>query len=202
MRDHLPACGRFRRSLRRAGFDRNPMWRGTDRIQAITRAALLAAFLAGAPAAGAGMGHAVYVAGLRAARAQEAATRPVTAVVLRVTPMVTGWSRSRPAPARYSIRWTSPPGSSQTGEITGVLGDVPGGALTVWVDAQDQLTSPPLSRAQIAGRAAAAAVAATVVDALLLALAGKVVSLALDKRRLASWAADWSAVEPQWTGRK
>jgi hypothetical protein len=201
MRRHLPPAGRFRRSLRRAGFDRNPMRRATDRIQAITRAALLVVFAAGAPAAAGGIGHAVYISGLQAGRAQ-AASHPIIAIVLRITPMVTGWSRSRPTPARYSIRWTSPSGSPRTGEITGALGDVPGRTMTVWVDNQDRLASPPLSQAQIAGRAVAAAAAAAAVLASLLALAGKVVSLVLDKRRLSDWEADWSTVEPQWTGRK
>jgi hypothetical protein len=178
------------------------MRRGTDRIQAITRATLLVVFAVGAPAAGGGIGHAVYVSGLQAGLAHATASHPVTAVVLRMTPVVAGWSRSRPSPARYSVRWTSSPGSTRTGEITAALGDVPGRTMTVWVDNQDRLTFPPLSRAQIACRATAAAAAAAAVLALLLTLAGKVVSLVLDARRLADWEADWSTVEPHWTGRK
>jgi hypothetical protein len=192
----------FRRSLRRAGFDRNPMRRATDRIQAITWAALLVVFLAGAPAAASGAGHAIYVSGLQAARAQAAAWHPVAAVVLRMTPVVTGWSLSRPSPAQLSARWTSPSGSPRTGEITGVWDTVAGRTMTVWVDHQGRLTSPPLSRAQIAARAAAGAAAAAAAVALLLILIGKAVSVLLDKRRLAAWEADWSTVEPHWTGRK
>lgn len=65
---------RFRRLLRCFGFERNPMRRGSDRIQAITRAVLLVVFLAGAPAAAVCTGRAVYTSGLHAGRAQ-AATR-------------------------------------------------------------------------------------------------------------------------------
>jgi hypothetical protein len=42
------------------------MRRGTDRIQALTRAALVMVFLVGAPAAAVWTGHAVYDSGLRA----------------------------------------------------------------------------------------------------------------------------------------
>jgi hypothetical protein len=74
---------RFRRWLWLFGFDRNPMRRRTDRIQAITRAALLVALLAGAPTAAVWIGHAVYTSGLQAARAQAATWRRVPGMVLR-----------------------------------------------------------------------------------------------------------------------
>src|SRR5260221_6223605 len=90
---------RFRRLLRRIGFDRNPMRRGTDRIQALTRAALVMVFLAGAPAAAAWTAHAVYASGLHAGRAQAAAWRRLPAVVLRKETLVTARDRSRPPPA-------------------------------------------------------------------------------------------------------
>jgi hypothetical protein len=144
----------------------------------------------------------MYMSGLQAGRAQAAAWRRVPAVVLRMTPLVTGWYRSGPAPARLSVRWTSPAGSSRTGEITGAENVVPGRTVTVWIDGQGRLTHPPLSRAETIGRAIGGAVAAPMALALLLAAVGRVTSLVLDQRRLHSWEADWSTVEPQWTGRQ
>src|SRR5216684_1118344 len=41
VRRYGPRAGRIGRSLRRTGFDRNPMRRGTDRVQAMLRAGLL-----------------------------------------------------------------------------------------------------------------------------------------------------------------
>ena len=192
----------FRRLLRRIGFDRNPMRRGTDRIQAITRAALVMVFLAGAPAAAVWIGHAVYASGLHAGRAQAAACRRVPAVVLQKEPVVTGWDRSGPPPARLSLWWTIPAGSSRTGEMTVLETLRPGSTISVWIDERGSLTHPPWSRAEIIGRAVGAAVAAPAVLALLLAIAGSVTSLVLDRRRLADWETDWLAVEPQWTGRQ
>jgi hypothetical protein len=49
--------------------DRNPMRRGSDRIQAVLRAVLLVVFLAGAPAAALAASDAIYVSGLRAGQA-------------------------------------------------------------------------------------------------------------------------------------
>src|SRR5262249_28260298 len=129
MSNHMPPRGWFRSWPRRTGFDSNPMRRTTDRIQAITRAALLVVFLAGAPTAAVGISHALYVSGLQAGRAQAATEHPVPAAVLRMTPLVTGWSRARPSPPPYSVRWTSPAGTSATGPLTRTAGGVPGGPL-------------------------------------------------------------------------
>ena len=101
---------RFRRLLRRFGFDRNPMRRGTDRIQAITRAALLLVFLVGAPTTAVWISHAVYTSGLQGGRSQAAAWHRVPAVVLQKAAVVTAWYRSGPPPSRLSLRWTTPAG--------------------------------------------------------------------------------------------
>jgi hypothetical protein len=178
------------------------MRRGTDRLQTITRAVSIAVFLIGVPAGGAVAGHAIYLSGLRAERAQAAAWRGVPAVVLRVTPLVAGWYRSSPPPAWLSVRWTSPAWSARTGETMGTVNVVPDSTVTVWIDGQGPLTHPPLSHADVISRAIAAGVAAAVAFALLLAAILRAESLARDKRRLARWEAEWSAVEPQWTRRR
>jgi hypothetical protein len=73
---------------------------------------------------------------------------------------------------------------------------------TVWIDEQGRLAHPPLSRAEATRQVVRAAVAKPVALALLLAAAGGLVSLLLDKRRLARWEADWPAAEPQRAGRR
>ena len=132
--DTVARQGRPVRLLRGLGFDRNPMRRGIDRIQAVLRAVLLAVFLAGAPFAAMSVSHATYVSGLRAGQAQLAAWHRVPAVVLRVTPIATGWSCSLWSPARLSVGWAAPGGSWQTGEVTVMGGAVAGRTMTVWID--------------------------------------------------------------------
>jgi hypothetical protein len=183
------------------GFDRNPMRRGSDRVQALTRAGLLAVFLAGAPAAAWYVSHGIYVSGLRAAQVQAAAWHQVPAVVLRVTPVAAGWSRPRPSPVVLSLRWALPGGGPRTGEITSAGKTAAGSSLAVWIDAKGRLAHPPPSRAEVTRQAIRAAAATAVALALLLAGVSGVLSLLLDKHRLARWEADWAAVEPQWTHR-
>ena len=65
-------------ALRRLGWDRNPMRRATDRIQALLRAVLLAMLVIGGPIATAYVGHAAYTSAARAARAQAVALAPGT----------------------------------------------------------------------------------------------------------------------------
>ena len=193
---------RFRWWLRRLGFDRNPMRRRTDRIQAITQAAVLVVFLAGAPIAAVSIGHAVYTSRLHAGQTQAATWRRIPAVVLGRAPVVTAWYHCGPPPERLSLRWITPAGTSRTGEMTVRENVGPGSTIPVWVDDRGWLTHPPWSRAEIIGQAAGLAVAAPAALALLLAIVDSMTSLVLDRRRLAGWEADWSAVEPQWTGRQ
>src|SRR5262249_32397274 len=143
MRQHQLPGGWLRRSLRRFGFDRNPVRRGTDRLQTITRAAVVAVVWAAAPAAAAAAGHAASLSGLHTERAQAASGRGVPAVVLRVTTPPTGWYRSMPPPARLAVPWTSPPGSARTGGTTGTAGGVEDHTRKGWVHRPGRPAHPP-----------------------------------------------------------
>ncbi|HEX9353130.1 MAG TPA: hypothetical protein VF933_04855 [Streptosporangiaceae bacterium] len=166
------------------------------------RAGLLVVFLAGAPAAAWYVSHGIYVSGLRAGQVQAAAWHRVSAVVLRVTPIARGWRRSMPLPAEMSLRWAAPAGAWRTGEIVVARHAAPGSTVTVWVDGKGRLAHPPLSRAEVTDQVIRAAVAVPVALALVLAAVDGVVSLLLDRHRLACWEVDWGAVEPRWTRRR
>jgi hypothetical protein len=196
-----PGAGRIGRIARWIGFDRNPMRRGSDRIQAILRACLLAVFVLGGPAATAVVCHGVYAAGVRTGQAQAAAWHRVPALVLHVTFIATAWRHPLPAggPARLSVRWATPDGLSRTGE-TGYGGAAaPGRVVTVWVDASGRLAHPPLTHADVVDHVIGAAIITPAALTLMLCMAGWAASRALDRRRLARWEADWLAVEPVWT---
>lgn len=155
--------------LRLIGSDRNPMRRGTDRIQAVLRAVLLVVFLAGAPAGALAVSNAIYVSGLRAGQAQLAAWHRVPAVVLGAKPVATGWWYDMRSPMRLSVGWADPGGSWRTGEVTVPRGVKAGGTTAVWIDAQGRLTRTPLSRAEVTDEVIRAAVAVPVALGLLLA---------------------------------
>jgi hypothetical protein len=190
-------------ALRRLGWDRNPMRRATDRIQALLRAVVLAMLVVGGPIATVYAGHAAYASAARTARAQATAWHRVPALILRVGPVPTLWQRpDTTGPATMSVRWTTPQGASRAGEIPGRADAAPGSVVTVWIDKAGRLTARPLSRTDAWERATeAAAVTAAALILLLSALSGAA-SLVLDRHRLTRWEAEWLAVEPQWTGRR
>jgi hypothetical protein len=189
-------------TLRRIGFDRNSMRRQSDRIQAILRAALLAAFLIAGPLAASSFSHHVFAAGMQTSRAEAAARQRVPAVVVHVTLLATAWKHpTLSGPATLSVRWAAPDGVLRTGRITSASHAV-GSTVTVWIDRFGRLAHRPLTRAEIVDHAIGAAVATLVVLALLLGLAARAASMALDRYRLARWEADWLAVEAQWTNRR
>jgi hypothetical protein len=188
--------------LRRIGFGRNPLRRCSDRIQAIAWAGLVTAFLIGAPLASIYASHGIYIYALRARRTQAMAWHRVPALVLHAKPLVTALETTGRPPTLLVLRWVKPDGSSQTGEVTRAGNAVAGSTVTVWTDKKGRLAHPPLSRAEAADRAICAAVAAPMALALLLAAVGGVVSLILDRSRVARWGSEWEVVGPQWAGRR
>ena len=187
---------------RRAGLDANPLRRGSDRAEAWLRIGLVVVFLIVSPLAAIGLGQLTNAASASAARAQAASERQVTAVLLDKVARAaddplygaTGFVWARP-------RWTSPDGQQRTGEVPAPVGSKAGRAVTIWVDSTGQLVYPPIGESQIASRviAVVALTPAPLGVALLIVL--WLARSVLDRRRLKDWAAEWSAVEPQWTKR-
>ena len=128
------------------------MRRGSDRLQAVIRAGLLAAFLAGAPVAAFYAGHGVYASGLRTAQAQAACHR-VPAAIVAVTPVSTGWGpRAGPPRGLLSVRWAAPGGPWRTGEAVRPKKAETGTTTVVCIGRDGGLAGPPLARDQVTGR--------------------------------------------------
>ncbi len=189
-------------AARRAGLDANPLRRGSDRAEAWLRIGLVLVFLVASPLAAMGLGKLTSDASTNAARAQAASERQVTAVLLDKVARAaddplygsTGfvWARAR---------WTAPDGQQRTGEVPAPVGSKAGRAVSVWVNFTGQLVYPPIGENQIASRVIAViALTPAALGVVLLILLWLSRSM-LDRRRLKDWAAEWSAVEPQWTKR-
>ena len=188
---------------RRLGWDRNPMRRAPDRIQALLRAVLLALLVIGGPITIAYAGHAAYASTARTARAQAMAWHRVPALILRVGPVATLWQRpDTTGPATLSVRWTTPQGASCTGEIAGRADAAPGRLTAVWIDKAGRLAARPLSRIDVLERVIEVVAVTAAALILLLSAISWAASAVLDRHRLARWEAEWLAVEPQWTGRR
>lgn len=188
------------RLLRGLRPDRNPLRRGTDRAETVVLAALLTAFLAGAPFAAGAAGHWAFISATRQAQAQRASLTEVTATLVRKAPVWSGYGSGTSAVTQ--ARWWAPDGQTRSGEVRVTARELAGGTVRIWVDRAGRPASPPLTREQVTGRIQFLAGAAVSGLATLLALVGWLAHRSLDRRRLAGWDADWLANGPRWSPRR
>ena len=190
------------RVLRGRRFDRNPLRRGSDRVETALLGLLLAVFLAGAPFAAHAAGSWAYATSTREAQAQRASLHQVPATLLAGgagRERVHERRRSRP---EVDARWRAPDGQVRTGEVFVPVGAAAGSTVLVWTNQTGQLADPPLGPTQLAGRAQLAGAAAVGSLAVALIVAGWLARRSLDRRRLAAWDADWLANGPRWSPRR
>lgn len=187
---------------RRMGVDANPLRRGCDRAEAWVRLGLVLAFLIASPLAAIGLGHLTNDASVRAAQIEAANEQQVVAVLLhRATRNSDDTLYSASNLAWTQARWTAPDGRQRTGQVPALEGTRAGSTVRIWVNNIGQLTYPPIGQGQIASRVIAVVALTPAVVAIILLGVGWVIRRLVDRRRLASWAAEWSAVEPLWTKR-
>ena len=193
----LPRCARW------LGFDRNPLRRGTDRIESVMRLAILILLVVAVPIAAVAVGRQADHLALRRADAQQAGDHLVTAVLLQDAP-ATG------IPDPYtSVQWAwvlarwQPSGlPPRSGEIPATARARKGSTVQTWINGVGAVTSPPPDRRQIAGDVCIAVVLACLASSLLLLASKTVVRRALDRRRLSTWEAEWRVTGPLWSGHR
>ncbi|HEY6278354.1 MAG TPA: hypothetical protein VIX86_18715 [Streptosporangiaceae bacterium] len=199
MRRDTVTGGNLARRMRRWRLDRNPLRRPADRVEALLLAALAVAFLVSAPLAAVAAGQSAAAAARHTEHVQ-ASWRPATAVLLRNAP--------DPAQAQASLaplvlaRWRAPDGVARTGEVYAQAGARAGSSVPIWVTRSGQPVPFPMMGSDVTIRVALAALLATTVTAVVLALLGLVGRWLLDRRRMAAWDARWAITEPQWSGRR
>ena len=81
------------------------------------------------------------------------------------------------------------------------MGSRAGRQVPIWVNHVGQLVYPPIGQGQIASRVIAVVALTPAVLAVLLLGVAWLTGRLLDRRRMSSWATEWSAVEPLWTKR-
>lgn len=186
--------------LGRPAKGRNPLRRGTDRVQSWFTVLFVLVLVLGLPMAAISAGNAAYAAQMRAVHAQAAARHQTTARVIESSPGGPGQADTTDL-RMGKVNWTGDDGARHTGVAT-VPGDAEAGAeVRVWVGPDGDLTEPPTSpsTAQTMGWFTGLLTAAAVAVA---ALAGRArVRHVLDRRRYARWEAEWKVVEPAWSGR-
>ena len=184
------------------GFDRNPLRRGTDRVQGALRLVMIILVVAVIPAAVAAGRWADHYA-LHRAQAQMAADHQVIAVLLRDAP-ATG------VPDPYTsvettwvpARWQPPGQPPRTGEVLALAGARKGSTVRTWIDPSGAITDPPIDHRVIVGDVWLAVTATLLLSGLLLLAAGELTRRMLDRRRLRAWEAEWRTRGPLWSGHR
>jgi hypothetical protein len=185
---------------RRLGIDRNPLRRGTDRVEAAVRLARIFLLVIVVPVIAIVVGRQADHQALRHAQAQRAADHLVTAVLLEQA-QATG------VPDPYTsvqmtwvlARWQPPGRPARSGDILASAGAPKGSTTPIWVNASGAVTSPPPAQRTIAGDVCMAVIVTCLASLLVLLVIGGLTRLALDRRRLGAWEAEWRATGPRWS---
>jgi hypothetical protein len=189
---------RWLRLLRSVAADDNPLRRRIDRMESALILGLIAAFLIGAPLLAVGAARMMGTAATAELHAQDH-WRTRSATLLQsgaegLTGMYGEWDTSW-----VKVQWTMPGGAIRTGLIAVQENAKKGLHVPVWVTPSGQLTHPPLTRADVIDRELTAAVLSPAVLGVLLLIAGDVVRVVANRRRMADWTKAWEAVGPKWT---
>ena len=188
------------RLARWPGIDRNPLRRGTDRVEAALRLVMILLVVAAVPAAAVAAGRWADHYALRKAQAQMAVDRQVTAVLLRDAPAVgTPDPYTSVQTAWVPARWQPPGQPPRTGEVLALVGARKGSTVRTWIDPSGAVTDPPLNHHIVVGDVWLAVMATCLVSWVLLMVAGVLARRGLDRRRLRAWEAEWRAIGPLWS---
>jgi hypothetical protein len=188
---------------RRLGFDRNPLRRRTDRIEAVIRLATVILLLVAVPIAAIAVGREADHLALRQARAQRAAEHEVTAVLLQRAQATGVPGPDTSVQMTYTLaRWQPPGQPPRSGQVLAPAGAPAGSTVTVWIDASGAVAGPPPDHQEIAGDVCMAAIVTTMVAVLLLLESYALARRVLDRRRLSAWDADWRVTGPRWSGHR
>jgi hypothetical protein len=183
------------RVVRGAWPDRNPLRRGTDRLETCLLACLFIAAAVWAPFVAQLAGHAWYADATHTRQAQVATRHQVTAVLAQSAP-INEYTLSTQVPTLAG--WRSDRGTPRAGDVLAAPGSQPGTLVRVWTDDSGFLISPPLTVTQVADQADAARVAA--IAGLVVAYVASVLAIRqlLHRRRMAAWESDWVTTARVW----
>jgi hypothetical protein len=185
------------RLVRIATGNGNPLRRRVDRIQSTVVASLVVAFVVAAPLLSI---VAVLVTGAAVVREQQAESgwRPVTAV-LQESAGAGLVANDGSFDSWVTASWETRGGAKRSGLVAVDLNARKGQRMTVWVTPAGQLTHPKLTRAEVLEWEAAAAMVTPIGLAVLLVVAGAVVRMVANRRRMAAWTRAWAAAGPRWS---
>ena len=195
--------GSLARLARWLGIDRNPLRRGTDRVEAALRLVMILLAVVAVPAAAVAAGLWADHYALHRAQVQRTVNHQVTAVLLENAPATGVQDPYTSVRTTWvAARWQPPGQPPRTGEVLAVAGAHKGSTVRTWIGPSGALTDPPLDHRIIVGDVCLAVVATCVLSWLVLLVTWVLTCRALDRRRLRAWEAEWRASGPLWSGRR
>lgn len=183
--------------LRVLGLGRNVLRRRVDRIEALVVVGALAVAVVVVPA-GVALGaairdHAEQSAATRRAELHEVQARTVKGAADAVPASPSLITTTVP------IEWVDDSGSSHQAQAAVLIGTKAGSELTIWLDQNGNLVTPPDRPGDgTAAGFAAGSTMASLAWSLLYALF-RLTRRSLDRRRAALWAREWEDVARRWT---
>jgi hypothetical protein len=172
------------RAIRGLWPDRNPLRRSSDRAEAGMLAALIVAFLVGAPFIALIGWQLSLSTTFTTVQAQHAGWRQVPALLLDDAP---GSGFSDPP---VSATWTAPDGAVRTGVVYASAGARAGTTTPIWVNASGDQEKWPLTPAQATNQADLIAALTVPLWGMTLLGAGTLGHGLIDARRMAAWDTD------------
>ncbi len=185
---------------RRLGWSRNALCRRSDRLQGLLVLALLLAALIVVPVALAA-GRSTYDNGVRASEALTAAGRWSRAILLETAPNAVVSAPDSPSllTSMARARWQLPDGTWHVGKVPARAGTPAGSNVRVFLNDAGRAIRPPLDRAQLSDKAVATGLTTGMALELGVVITYLLLRWMLERRRLASWDAEWERVAPRWT---
>ncbi|WP_460938975.1 Rv1733c family protein [Phycicoccus ginsengisoli] len=175
--------------------------RGSDRVEAATRLAVLLVLAALVPVL-VGLGLAVDRNLVAEAAQQRAGGHEVVAVLQEDTrPLVLdGAGEMVAVPVQVRARWELPGGGSREGLVPAARGLRAGAQVPTWLDHRGWPAPRPLSAARAAAISLLVAASGWMAAGGGLAVLALLVRRGLDRQRYRAWAREWSATAPGATG--
>jgi hypothetical protein len=135
-------------------------------------------------------------------RANAAQLHPATAVLTQNGPS----DNYMTSVGEAAARWRAPDGWQRKGMLTtlnapGISGAAAGARVQVWLTDTGRPEAPPPAAAGSMFNSVVFAIGAVIGTAIVLLICYWLGRLALDRRRLAAWASEWSLTGPRWTTR-
>ncbi|MER5446422.1 hypothetical protein ABT052_15740 [Streptomyces sp. NPDC002766] len=180
---------------------RNPLRRRTDLAQAWMALAVTLVVLASIPAVMVLVGTTAHRHHTETARHQASTRHHTPAVLVSDAPRhpEPGSDEAKKALYPVTVRFTAPDGHTRTAKTEVEPALSVGSTIRVWVNAEGEITDPPMTTEQARNRSMGCAVLAAMAVPLLGIAAYGYANRRLQRYNLAQWDEAWAETAPRWT---